>query len=102
MAFGYNAWNANGVPNNYGIKPVSVTGFVFVDVNQKSGQWGFAIPPGRNMSFFFVGNGDQPGSSRRRITQSGNVITISDVSDNDFSPGTYPATRGFIIVQVVR
>lgn len=27
MAFGYNAWDANGVPNNYGIKPVSVTGF---------------------------------------------------------------------------
>ncbi|WP_138118320.1 hypothetical protein [Klebsiella pneumoniae] len=57
MAFGYNAWDANGVPNNYGIKPVSVTGFFFIDVNQKSGQWEFSIPQGRNMSFFFVGNG---------------------------------------------
>ncbi|HCI6737283.1 TPA: hypothetical protein NPP51_003299 [Klebsiella quasipneumoniae subsp. quasipneumoniae] len=102
MSFGYNAWDASGVPNNYGIKPVSVTGFTLLDVNQKSGQWSYAVPAGYNMTFFFVGNGDQPGTSRRRITQSGNSISISDADDTDYSDGTYPATRGFIIVQVVR
>ncbi|WP_162897211.1 hypothetical protein [Klebsiella pneumoniae] len=57
MAFGYNAWDANGVPNNYGIKPVSVTGFFFIDVNQKSGQWEFSIPQEEICRFSLLGMG---------------------------------------------
>ena len=44
MEWGVQTWNANGVPNNYGIKPVSVYGTQVLANGQKSGSWTVSVP----------------------------------------------------------
>lgn len=34
--FGFASWDANGVPNNYGIKPVTVVGIIDLALGQKT------------------------------------------------------------------
>ena len=34
MAWGIQTWDANGIPNNYGIKPVSVVGRIQLSEGQ--------------------------------------------------------------------
>lgn len=40
MSWGIQTWDANGVPNNYGIKPVSVVGIIDLALGQKTGSYG--------------------------------------------------------------
>ncbi|ENB6636648.1 hypothetical protein ABH584_002874, partial [Enterobacter hormaechei] len=51
MAWGIQTWDANGIPNNYGIKPVSVVGRVQLSEGQTSGSWSFTIPAGMKVGF---------------------------------------------------
>lgn len=101
MAYGFQSWDANGNPNNYGIVPVSVAGYIALAQGQKSGTWSYNVPPGLRLSFFWVANQDQYGVSKRRITVSGNQIVVSDAPDNALESGVYPATQGFIVVQIM-
>ncbi len=46
MARGIQTWDANGNPNNYGIKPVSVVGRVQLSEGQTSGSWSLPFRQG--------------------------------------------------------
>ncbi|WP_410690010.1 hypothetical protein [Citrobacter freundii] len=41
MTWGIQTWDANGVPNNYGIKPVTVVGIIDLALGQKTGSYQF-------------------------------------------------------------
>lgn len=43
---GIQTWDANGVPNNYGIKPISVVGIIDLLVDQKTGSYSFNFGTG--------------------------------------------------------
>jgi len=79
--FGVMTWDANGVPNNYGIKPVSVIQIIHLSSGQNSGTYTFSnIPAGMKVGFVMtLENGNSP-SVGRRVVASGNTITISPAS----------------------
>lgn len=98
--YGVATWNASGVPNNYGIKPVSVSGCLQLDKNQKTGSYSVSLPPGCKLTYFQIMNGNQWGTSRRKITISGGTATVSAVGDTDYSAGTEPAVAAYLIFQI--
>lgn len=51
MSWGIQTWNANGIPNNYGLKPVSVAGRIPLAAGQTSGSWSFTVPSGFKVGF---------------------------------------------------
>ncbi|WP_235024089.1 hypothetical protein [Enterobacter hormaechei] len=69
--YGVQTWDASGKVNNYGVKPVSVCGYLQLAQNQKTGSYTVALPPGCRLTYFQSMNGDQFGTSRRKITISG-------------------------------
>lgn len=95
MAWGFQTWDANGKPNNYGIKPVSVVGRIPLAVGQNAGSWSFTVPAG--MKVGFAVSLDEGGSAvGRRIVASGNTITITAASNTGV--GNYPASKCELIV----
>lgn len=85
----------NGLPNNYGIKPVSVVGRIQLAAGQTSGYWSFAVPPG--MKVGFVLSLDEGGNSvGRRIVASGNTISV--IAASDVGLGNYPASKCEVVV----
>lgn len=56
MAWGVQTWDANGNPNNYGIKPVSVYGSQLLTDGQNSGTWTIPVPSGLRLNFYHVLN----------------------------------------------
>lgn len=74
--FGVQTWDASGKVNNYGIKPVSVCGYVQLAVNQKTGSYTVALPPGCKLTYFQVMNDDKWGTGRRKITISGGTAPV--------------------------
>ncbi|QPX75196.1 hypothetical protein [Klebsiella phage P528] len=101
MAYGFQSWDTNGNPNNYGIVPVSVAGYISLSEGQKSGSWSFNVPSGLRLGFFWVANQDKSGLSKRTITVSGNTINVGSAADDSFGVNIYPATQGFIVVQML-
>lgn len=95
MAFGIQTWDANGVPNNYGIKPVSVVGRIQLSAGQTSGSWSFTVPAGFKVGFV-VSLDVGATSVGRRIVASGNTITLSAASDAGI--GNYPASQCELVV----
>ncbi len=100
--YGVQSWDTSGKVNNYGIKPVSVCGYLQLAQNQKTGSYSVALPPGCRLTYFQVMNGDQFGTSRRKITISGGTATVSAVGDTDYSAGTEPAAAAYLIFQIER
>lgn len=95
MAWGVQTWDANGNPNNYGIKPVSVVGRIPLAAGQNSGSWSFTVPAGFKVGY--VVSLDEGGNSvGRRIVASGNSITVTAASD--IGLGNYPASKCELIV----
>lgn len=95
MSFGIQTWDANGKPNNYGIKPVSVVGSIPLATGQNTGSWSFTVPAGMNVGFAV--SLDEGGSTvGRRIVASGNTITITAASNTGV--GNYPASKCELIV----
>lgn len=95
MSWGIQTWDANGNPNNYGIKPVSVVGRIPLAAGQNSGSWSFTVPAGFKVGY--VVSLDEGGNSvGRRIVASGNSITVTAVSDTGL--GNYPASKCELIV----
>ncbi|MCU6671179.1 hypothetical protein M8013_20840 [Enterobacteriaceae bacterium H4N4] len=95
MAFGIQTWGANGAPNNYGIKPVSVVGRIPLNEGQTSGNWSFTIPAGMKVGFA-VSLDKGAVSVGRRIVANGNTITLSAASS--VGVGNYPASECELIV----
>jgi hypothetical protein len=50
--YGVQTWDASGKVNNYGIKPVSVSGTLQLAVNQKTGSYSVPLPPGCKLTYF--------------------------------------------------
>lgn len=75
--YGVQTWDASGKVNNYGIKPVSVCGYLQLAVNQKTGSYSVTLPPGCKLTYFQVMNDDKWGTGRRKITISGGTATVS-------------------------
>ncbi|OQD50654.1 hypothetical protein BWZ29_02205 [Enterobacter cancerogenus] len=95
MSWGIQTWDANGNPNNYGIKPVSVVGRIPLAAGQNSGSWSFTVPAGFKVGY--VVSLDEGGNSvGRRIVASGNSITVTAASDTGL--GNYPASKCELIV----
>ncbi|EJD5900220.1 hypothetical protein ACSD1S_004315 [Escherichia coli] len=95
MAWGIQTWDANGVPNNYGIKPVSVVGRIQLSQGQTTGSWSFIIPAGMKVGFA-VSLDEGAVSVGRRIIASGNTISLSSASSTGV--GNYPASKCELIV----
>lgn len=100
--YGVQTWDASGKVNNYGIKPVSVCGYLQLAANQKTGSYSVALPPGCKLTYFQAMNDDKWGTGRRKITISGGTATVSSVGDTDYSAGTEPAVAAFLIFQIER
>ena len=97
MAFGVATWDAQGLPNNYGIKPVSVVGIIKLATGQTSGSWSFTIPSGMKVGFAVTL--DEGGTTvGRAIRASGNTITVS--AANSAGIGNYPASSCEVVVFV--
>lgn len=97
--WGIQTWDANGKPNNYGIKPVSVVGLIQLSAGQTSGSWSFTLPPGMKVGFVTSLDEGAP-SVGRRIVASGNTITISAAST--VGAGNYPASKCELVVFMER
>ncbi|MFJ5982931.1 hypothetical protein [Enterobacter cancerogenus] len=97
MAWGIQTWDANGIPNNYGIKPVSVVGRIQLSEGQTSGSWSFTIPAGMKVGFV-VSLDKGAVSVGRRIVASGNTITLSAASSAGI--GNYPASECELVIFV--
>nr|DAW21262.1 MAG TPA: hypothetical protein [Caudoviricetes sp.] len=97
MSFGVETWDAQGRPNNYGIKPVSVAGIIKLATGQTSGSWSFTIPSGMKVGFAVTL--DEGGTTvGRAIRASGNTITVS--AANSVGIGNYPASACEVVVFV--
>ncbi|UTQ80557.1 hypothetical protein Motto_22 [Pseudomonas phage Motto] len=97
MAYGIGTWNANGVYNNYGIKPVSVITNIPLANGQVSGQWNFDVPAGKKLGFvvsLYVG-GTQVG---RRIYVSGNSLIVTSAPSSSVGAGYYAASQCEVVV----
>lgn len=99
MAFGIATWDAQGRPNNYGIKPVSVIGRIHLAEGQKSGAWSFPVSAGMKVGYVVALDKGAVGPGRR-ITASGNTITVSAASA--VGGGVYSASECDVIVFVER
>lgn len=97
MTWGIQTWDANGNPNNYGIKPVSVVGRIQLSEGQNSGSWAFTIPAGMKVGFV-VSLDKGAVSVGRRIVASGNTITLGAASSTGI--GNYPASECELVVFV--
>ncbi|WP_369064208.1 hypothetical protein [Enterobacter sp. MALB-1] len=97
MVWGIQTWDASGIPNNYGIKPVSVVGRIQLSEGQTSGSWSFTIPFGMKVGFA-VSLDKGAVSVGRRIVASGNTITLSAASTTGV--GNYPASECELVVFV--
>lgn len=96
MAWGIQTWDANGVPNNYGIKPVSVVGRIALAAGQTSGTYSFTIPAGFKVGFAITLESGVYAAVGRRIVALGNTITISSASEAGI--GNYPANACEVVV----
>ncbi|HCU0295053.1 TPA: hypothetical protein OUE56_001961 [Citrobacter sedlakii] len=96
MTWGIQTWDANGVPNNYGIKPVSVVGRVALAVGQTSGAYSFTVPPGFKVGFAVTLEQGTYAAVGRRIQASGNTITILSASES--GAGNYPANACELVI----
>lgn len=98
--YGVATWDGNGRPNNYGIKPVSVSGTLQLSRGQKSGSYSVAVPPGCKLTYFQISNDTGYSTERRKVNISGGSVTISSVGDTDYSANTEPAIAAFLIFQI--
>lgn len=96
--YGISTWDANGVYNNYGIKPVTVVDTIHLSTGQVSGRYSFTIPPGTKVGFTISTEMGTFATNSRKIVASGNTITISQTNQNDLSGSAFPANECYLVV----
>lgn len=87
MAWGFGTWDANGVDNNTGLVRINALATLQA-ASGTTGTFTFALPSGYTLDFLVQPGGVATG--RRRIVVSGSALILTNVSDTDFSTGTYP------------
>lgn len=97
MAWGIQTWDANGVPNNYGIKPTMVLSRVNVSNGQVSGSWAFTIESGYQLRYLQCPFQSVNSADRRKINFSGGTASLSNATSSDYTENTEPAVAGMII-----
>lgn len=98
--WGFATWDASGVPNNYGVKPVSLVGKIDLNDGQKSGSYSFTVPAGFKLGYM-VGlspSFDNYQAGRRTISVSGNAIVIGSAGDNSIGTNVYVADKTQVVV----
>jgi hypothetical protein len=103
--YGFSCWLEDGTPNNYGIKPVSVYGAQLLSNGQKAGSWTIPLAEGLKLNYYHVANASETssgglGSGRRKVTISGNTITVSSAGDSEYAANTYQAARAFLVITI--
>ncbi|MBW0059835.1 hypothetical protein [Escherichia coli] len=97
--FGVATWDANGNPNNYGIKPSVVVGYISLSSGQVSGTYTFTVPTGCKLSYgISLDYGTTSFNPRRKITISGGTVTISRASDNQIGANIWSASQCELII----
>ena len=96
-AWGIKTWDANGIPNNYGLVPITVIGSIPVGTGQVTGGLYYDAPAGFVLDFIWTSTETIFNPSRRRVSVTGNSITISPAANGDYSAGAYPADGGWLI-----
>lgn len=82
--WGVQTWDAQGRPNNYGIRPVYYVDTVRLAVNQ-AGSWNFTVPDGYRLGFYAVAVGANGEPARRSITVSGSSVNVTNSGGSYFS-----------------
>lgn len=96
MGYGFATWDANGIDNNTGLVKINAVGIWVVDATE-TGARTFYRPSGYSLFALYQPAGDVL-EGRRRITVSGDTVTISAAGSGDFSEGTIPNYPGAILV----
>ncbi|WP_312838420.1 hypothetical protein [Pantoea piersonii] len=97
MAYGFGTWDAGGVDNNTGLVKINALGIMSVDATSNYSQ-AFSLPSGYAIDYLFQPNGDRSGGGRKVITVSGNVISVTQTSSDNYANATYPNVPGVILV----
>lgn len=87
MGWGFATWDANGIDNNTGLVKINALGTLQAG-NDTAGTFSYSVPSGYSLAFLIQPAGAYTG--RRRITVSGNAITLVNVANDDYSANTYP------------
>lgn len=97
MAYGFGTWDANGVDNNTGLVRINALGAMSIDGTSNYNN-SFPLPAGYILDYLFQPNGAAVNNTgRKRISVSGSSILVTQVSDSDYSNGTFPTVPGFIL-----
>lgn len=100
MSWGFQTWDANGKPNNYGFIPVTVVGQFSVDLDQVSGSYSFPVPAGHVLDYIHSPRAFFPTTKRRVITISGGNVSLSQGADTSYGIGSESAQAAMIVVYV--
>lgn len=97
---GFATWDANGIPNNYGVKPISLVGKIDLSEGQKNGTYPFTVPSGFKLGYLvgLAPSFDDYQAGRRTITASGNSIIIGSAGDNSIGTNVYVADKAQVVV----
>lgn len=96
--WGVQTWDANGIPNNYGLVPVSLLGNIELALDQVSGSWSFTIPTGFRMDYLYTPKTLAYTTARRAITVSGGTVTVSSAGASNYGPITQMAYPAFLVL----
>ncbi len=101
--YGVQTWDASGKVNNYGIKPVSVCGFLQLAVNHRK-QVLFPLTFHRvaKLTYFQVMNDDKWGNGKGGRFHLWWYCNGVSVGDTDYSAVIEPAVAAFLIFQIER
>ncbi|EGE2449360.1 TPA: hypothetical protein ACPFPT_001106 [Escherichia coli] len=95
--FGVATWDANGNPNNYGIKPSVVVGYISLSSGQVSGTYNFTVPTGCKLSYAMTLDYGTTSSTRRKISISGGTVSISSAGDT-VGANIWPASQCELVI----
>lgn len=102
MTWGFQTWDANGIPNNTGIVKVFTIGIIRVEQNQKSGSWNFNVPSGYKIDFMSIQEGIGFTGERRGLRVVNNKMVEMFDASGLWGGGTAPANSGWVVIYLVK
>lgn len=99
--YGVETWGSSGKSNNTGIRPFNPQLQINLAENQ-SGSWSIENPYGLTVGYVFIPVDTQAYTDvdvRRRITVSGNTVTVSNTGSNQF--GNVSNRKGVLFITLV-
>lgn len=102
MGWGFQTWDANGIPNNTGIVKVFTIGTIRVERDQNAGSWNFTVPHGYAVDFMSIQDGKDFPQKRRGLRVIGNNTIEMFDANGVWGGGTAPAYAGWVIFYLVR